>query len=66
MATTSITGGFVIDRTKVEPEAAPAQPQTHEEQLLSVIATRLHQGFPKAAFAAANELARHIATTYGL
>ena len=67
MATTVIGAGFTIDPTKAQahPEA-DEKPLTVEEELLLVIGTRLRQGLPKAAIAAAADLVNSIAAKHGL
>lgn len=62
-----ITGevsGLEIIRS-AEPEADD-EPQTAEEQLARMVITRLRQGHPKAAAAAAVDLVNVIAANHGM
>lgn len=68
MATTQLSG-FTIDASAAgadhEPEAG-ARPESADEELARLTITRLRQGSPKAALAAAVELVNSIAATYDL
>lgn len=65
MATTQLSG-FTIDASATTEPEADARPESAEEELARVIITRLRQGSPKAAMAAAVELVNSIAATYDL
>lgn len=68
MATTEISG-FTIDASATGPDHEPEaddDPGTAEEQLARAVITKLRQGFPKAAMAAAVDLVESIAATYGV